>query len=222
MRKFHFILLVSIGAFLSLASCDKNPNFDKMDDDYIVRTDYDKQFDFGSKVTYFLSDTVYVIDGSSKFKMDKWEYNTNKNAEAILDVINYQMKAVGYEPTKDTAKADMTFFVTYFNDVQAYYNNYNNWWDYWSAWGGWYWGYYPAYPSYYAPVYTYQLGSIEIDIIDQKATPKMVKQGYNTKPIVWSTYATGLNSGSNAYDRTLVVNAINQAFAQSPYLTPKK
>lgn len=221
MKKFNFTLLASLGIFLSLTSCDKEPDFDKLDDDYIVRTDRDPQFDFSSKSSYYLGDTVYVVDGSNNSKIVKWEYHSSKNAEAIIDAVKAKMDVAGYTAVTDTAKAEMTFFVTYFNDVQAF-ASYDYWWDYYDAWGGWYWGYYPSYPPYYPPVYVYQLGSIEIDIINQKVTPTITSDGHKTKPVVWRAYATGLNSGRNSYDRTLVVNSINTAFDQSPYLSRKK
>ena len=37
----------------------------------------------------------------------------------------------------------------------------------------------------------------------------------------WTSYLTGFDTGSKAINRTLAVEAVNQSFAQSPYLTNK-
>ena len=48
------------------------------------------------------------------------------------------------------------------------------------------------------------------------------EQGDSKKlPVVWTSYLTGFETGSKAINRTLAVEAVNQSFTQSPYLTNK-
>lgn len=37
-----------------LAACQKEPSLSKLDDDYVVFTDYDKSADFGEYLTYYM------------------------------------------------------------------------------------------------------------------------------------------------------------------------
>ena len=39
-----------------LAACQKEPSLSKLDDDYVVFTDYDKSADFGEYLTYYMPD----------------------------------------------------------------------------------------------------------------------------------------------------------------------
>ena len=44
-----------------LAACQKEPSLSKLDDDYVVFTDYDKSADFGEYLTYYMPDSVLLI-----------------------------------------------------------------------------------------------------------------------------------------------------------------
>ena len=78
-----------------------------------------------------------------------------------------------------------------------------------AAGGGWY------YP--YAVTYSYSTNSFLTEMVNLKA-----EQGESKKlPVVWTSYLTGFDTGSKAINRTLAVEAVNQSFAQSPYLTNK-
>ena len=93
------------------------------------------------------------------------------------------------------------------------------WWGYPGYWGPGYWGgnwgggwYYP-----YAVTYSYSTNSFLTEMVNLKA-----EQGDNKKlPVVWTSYLTGFETGSKAVNRTLAVEAVNQSFTQSPYLTNK-
>ena len=93
------------------------------------------------------------------------------------------------------------------------------WWGYPGYWGPGYWGgnwgggwYYP-----YAVTYSYSTNSFLTEMVNLKA-----EQGDSKKlPVVWTSYLTGFETGSKAINRTLAVEAVNQSFTQSPYLTNK-
>ena len=44
-----------------LAACQKEPSLSKLDDDYVVFTDYDKSADFGKYLTYYMSYSLRIM-----------------------------------------------------------------------------------------------------------------------------------------------------------------
>ena len=57
---FPFFLLV-----LLLASCQKDPDMSKLDNDFMVFTNHDKDAKFESFTTFYIPDSVLVIDRKS-------------------------------------------------------------------------------------------------------------------------------------------------------------
>ena len=55
MKKFIPLLLAVFA--VTLASCEKDPDMDKLDNNYLVYTNYDKKADFKTFETYYLSST---------------------------------------------------------------------------------------------------------------------------------------------------------------------
>ena len=86
---------------------------------------------------------------------------------------------------------------------------YSYWYDWWyGGYWGWGWGWY--YPPYYT-VSSYTTGSLIMVISDpNEETP------INRSPAVWVGIGNGLLTG--AYDIDRATDAVDQAFAQSPYL----
>ena len=83
---------------------------------------------------------------------------------------------------------------------------------YWSSWywGGWGGGWYYPYPV----VYSYSVGSLLAEMLNLKA-----QQGEKQKlPVIWDAYMSGLLYDYNKVNVRLTINAVDQAFAQSPYL----
>ena len=74
---------------------------------------------------------------------------------------------------------------------------------------------YLVYP--YVVNYSITTNSFLTEIMNLKAP-----EGDNQKlPVLWSSFLSGPASYSGKVNQTLVVRAINQSFAQSPYLTNK-
>lgn len=48
------------------ASCEKEPNLDKVQDNYVVYTQYDKDANFSKDNTFFIADSVLVISDDKK------------------------------------------------------------------------------------------------------------------------------------------------------------
>lgn len=57
-------ILLAVFAF---AACEKDPDMDKLDNDYLVYTNYDKKVDFKQFSTYYIPDSVLVI-GDKKIR----------------------------------------------------------------------------------------------------------------------------------------------------------
>ena len=91
------------------------------------------------------------------------------------------------------------------------------WWGYPGYWGSGYWGnwgggwYYP-----YAINYSYSTNSFISEIVNLNA-PEGPKEKI---PVLWTSYMTGLVY-SSSMNKAVAVKGVNQAFAQSPYLTNK-
>lgn len=56
MKKFIPLLLAVFA--VTLASCEKDPDMDKLDNNYLVYTNYDKKADFKTFETYYLPDSI--------------------------------------------------------------------------------------------------------------------------------------------------------------------
>ena len=84
MKKFIPLLLAVFA--VTLASCEKDPDMDKLDNNYLVYTNYDKKADFKTFQTYYLPDSILVI-GDSK----EAEYWKDENAQNIISAVAHEM-----------------------------------------------------------------------------------------------------------------------------------
>ena len=165
MKKLIPILL----AVFALASCEKDPDMGKLDDNYLVYTNYDKQANFKDFSTFYLAD------------------------------LGIQVSYIA-----------STYYFTGYTQPEWWWG-YPGYWgpSYWGNWGGWY------YP--YAVTYSYSTNSFITEMVNLKAD-----EGEGKKlPVIWTSYLTGFETGSKAINRTLAIEAVNQSFTQSPYLTNK-
>lgn len=209
MKKLIPILL----AVFALVSCEKDPDMDKLDNEYLVFTSHDTSAKFSNYSTYYVPDSILII-GDKK----EPEYWKDENAMTIIKAYVAKMNAAGYTRTQMKDQADLglqlsyvasTYFFTGYYNNSAWWNYYPGYWytGYWGNWGG---GWYYPYPI----TYSYSTGSLLADLINLKA-PEGSKEKL---PVIWNAYISGLlgNSGSLNVNRT--VTAVNQAFTQSPYL----
>ena len=208
MKKEFLILLM---APLAFASCEKEADTDKLDNKFVVYTNYDQNANFSSFSTYYLPDSILII-GDKK----EAEYWNDENAQLIISSYASNMANRGYIRTDNKEEADLglqvsyvksTYFVTNYGQPQWWWG-YPGYWNapYWGDWGDWY------YP--YAVTYTYSTGSFVTEMLNLDAP-----QGQNAKlPVLWTAYMSGLLSGSTSVNVSRAIEAVNQAFAQSTYL----
>lgn len=200
-------------AVLLLAACEKTPDTGKLDDDYLVYTDYDAETDFAKFTTFYVPDSVLIIDNSSN--KPKFLYGTPASELIIANYVK-GMEQAGYVRTFDKANADLGMQVSYVEETYRfrYYNNYPWWYGYpwywsfgyWGNWGGWYWP--------YSITYSYSTGSVLGELVDLTLPESTSKQ----LRVVWSSYISGLLNNDGTLNTTEVKQAIEQAFSQSPYL----
>lgn len=206
MKKLIPILL----AVFAFASCEKDPDMGKLDNNYLVYTNYDKKADFKTPTTFYLADKILIIGDTEEPK-----YLEGKAAEEILAAYTKNMETRGYAPeTQENADLGIqvsyiqsTYYLTSYGQPEWWWN-YPGYWNpgYWGNWGGWY------YP--YAVTYSYSTNSFLTEMVNLQAPSG---EGKNL-PVVWTSYLTGFETGSSAINRTLAVEAVNQSFVQSPYL----
>ena len=135
MKKLIPILL----AVFALASCEKDPDMGKLDNNYLVYTNYDKKADF--KVpTFYLADQILVINDSKEP-----EYLEGEGAEQILAAYTENMEARGYTAADTKENADLGIQVSYIESTY-YFTSYNQ--------PEWWWGY----PGYWARLLGRKLG----------------------------------------------------------------
>ena len=200
---------------LFFTACEKDADTDKLDNKFVVYTNYDKSANFTQFSTYYLPDSILIIDSK-----DKQEYWLDDNAQKIIDTYVFNMDNRGFLRVTEREDADLGLQVSYVKNTYVYTDyGYPEWWwgypGYWDApyWGNWGGGWY--YP--YAVNYSYSTGSFLTEALNLNAA-----QGQNAKlPIIWSAYMSGILSGSTDTNVELATKAVSQAFAQSPYLTNK-
>lgn len=210
MKRVFFLLL--LGAFV-LVSCEKDPNFSDLDEDFIVVTKYDDTYTNMFKTnpnTYYISDTITLL--SPDATDPKW---CNSLSAELIDRVKSNMKQFGYQyvpydqlDNEGQFNAQYLLTLTVVKDMETViYNYYPYWYDYYYWW--WWGGYYPYYPYYpYVTGYSYDIGTTLIHMIDMQTAPTT-----DGRPIRWSAVLGGLLDTGN--DKMYEEEAIDQAFTQS-------
>lgn len=178
-----------------------------------VFTDYDQNFDFTAKKTFFMPDTInFVINSTSNAINLLFD-----NEQGILNKVVSNLETRGYTQVDTTATEAPDMLVEV--DVVASSYSSINWVPSYTGYGyypqswGWYGsGYY--YPSYYPVGYSYDAGSVIINLSD----PSQIDPASNGIVVVWFAALDGLLSGNEEISQNLISNGIDQAFNQSPYL----
>jgi len=209
MKKFH---LFSLFFVVILFSCRKYPDTGKLSTNFVVQTSQEPGVNFGSYKTYYISDTIAAITADPNDSL--W---TDNDAKQLVEAVKTNMNARGYTFVANShANPDLGLGLTVIKDLNIGVI-YPGWW--WGYWGGCYWGYcgYPPYYPWYGGgiVYTVPTGTLVLDMIDLKNATS------NEKLYVpWGSVMSG-GLGNTSNDIQLGVNAIDQAFIQSPYVQTK-
>ena len=208
------IIFISTLLLLALA-CQKEPYSQDNDGEYLVYTSPAKDVTFSEFRTFDIADSVLVI-GQTKNPY----YSQSDKALALIQAYRTNMEKLGYIYLPSNPDAQLGIQVTYAEDTERFVQYYDDpyWWldypGYWPAgyWGNWTGWYYP-----YPVVYTYTTNALIADMVDLTAGEENGKL-----KIIWSCYIGGPASASISYDVKRMSAAVDQAFAQSPYLAPSK
>ena len=196
---------------VAFCACQKEPSTSGLHKDYLVYTAYDTEADFGALDTYYLPDSILLIGAA-----DKTEYWKDDNALEIVNTVAGRMNAAGYTRTEDKEAANVGLQLSYLQKV-TYFVGYDYpywWWYYPYYWTPGYWGDWLGWHYPYRVYYGYTAGSLLIEMLDLEADQQSGKK----LPVIWDSYIGGLLTSSESLNLQRTVDAVEQAFDQSPYL----
>jgi hypothetical protein len=208
MKKLMFFASLAILA----TACHKEPTPQDADNELLVYTSPSKDVTFTSYKTFDLVDSLLIIGQS-----DKPVYSQSDNALALIQQVRTNMEKLGYIYTPSNPDADLGIQMTYIIKTERYVKYYNDpyWWldypGYWPSgfWGNWTGFYYP-----YPVSYTYTTNALIVDMVDLTAEEKADEP----LEVIWTSYIGGPASVYADDNVARMKQAIDQAFAQSPYL----
>jgi len=188
------MILFTVSFSLLFPSCYPGDPISPSDTD-VVTTFRNATADFSTKITYAMPDSVLHISKDGPVDSESPALD-----QQILSAIGSNMEQYGYTVELNQDQADVIVVVMTARTQ-------------WASGGciPWYWGYYYPYPGYCYPVaYTYETGTILIQMVDPDG-------GESARDALWVAGINGLlNSSSSTASR--IDRAIDQAFIQSPYL----
>ena len=195
-----------------LWGCEPTPDELKLFDEFVVSTNYDKESNFNVYTTYTLrTDTIGFISNLSSD--DTIEVGSNY-ARPVITKVNDNLVSRGYQQVDKTDDPDLAINIyvlknlNEFQDVNYYPGFYDpGYYNYYGSYYG-YGGYY-GYP--YVSTYAYNTGVLVIEMIDLKN----LNQNSQVK-VIWNAYMGDVFSSLDLKQQSL--DAIDQAFVQSPYL----
>ena len=187
---------------ITLSACQPEPDEAKLYDEFVVSTQFDEEADFSNYETYAIAtDTIGWVSGNPNDTI-----RTYKNDFTYpRSVINAVKSSIGSKLTRVNVDQDPDvgmniYIVTELNLYQqVVYPTY---------------GYYGGYSGYYYPyvlTYAQNTATLVVEMVDLKN-----RDAQNRVRVVWSAYMGDVISSID-YE-TQSVDAINQAFQQSPYL----
>ena len=205
------ILFIS-AAVLLLAACHKEPYPQDSDNEYLVYTSPGKDVNFKNYKTFDIADSLLIIG-----EKDKPVYSQSQSALALIQAYRINMEKAGFIYTPSNPDADLGVQLTYVIKTERYVKYYDDpyWWlDYPGYWPAGYWG---SWTGYYYPrpvVYTYTTNALLADIVNLTGEQDAGKP----LEVLWKSYIGGPASSSLQQDVQRLTSAVDQAFAQSPYL----
>jgi len=211
----RLLLLAMIGALMALYACYPGGATNVADFDLVI-TLFDETYDYSAAQTYAMPDSVVQLP-------DSLQTIDPATQATILSTVEANMTALGYTRIANPDPANQPDVVVLCSSTTqdwAAWTSYP-WYGYWGWWGGW--GYYPpgynpgwgwGYPPAGGSAYSYTVGSIIITMM--KALPDGGQVTDMEAQAVWGAGINGLAEGGGEQKR--IEDAINQAFAQSPYL----
>lgn len=202
--------LVAAG-LLAATGCVPYPSSSDLVDQDIVISHYNDKANFGSYKTFALPTNIPVLKENDLGQTEV----TFQDAPEVIAAVRRNMLARGYTEVQQDGGVQPDLAVAMAavsNTIQIYSGSYCYYYSYW------YW-YYPCYPTY--PYYSsYNARTFVLDIADAKAEAanKPTDGGVNPAGIIWSNWLYGVITSNYTFEAQQVINGIDEAFAQSPYV----
>lgn len=199
----------------TLSACIDYPSEDKRFSQELVITAYDKKADFSSYGTFAIVPEVKVVNVDDAGAMASVDPAASS---AIIERVASSLASRGYARVDRDASPDLGVGVTVVQGSGTGSVSGSYWAGYYAS----YWGY-TDYGLYYPYAYTYEYGrgTLATQLFDLKNAPKpdagTADAGTSNLTTVWTSAAYQAMPEENA-DLPKVLDTIDQAFLQSPYL----
>jgi Domain of unknown function (DUF4136) len=197
--KYLALILLSITLF----SCKTTPDASDLLQNMVVQTTYDENTDFSFYGSFTLSlDTLGLYANWTRDTLILGEYPSQ-----ITSMIKNEMASAGYNYQLKEEDPDLGFAATVFDNYNVYQTI-----NYPSYYNGYY-GY--GYGGYYGPIvstYESQSSTLVIHLLDLKN-----RDSEGRLKVIWKAYIGDLTQSVDPDQK--VLEAIQQAFKQSPYLS---
>lgn len=208
-KKIHFLAIALVA--VAVCACQKEPSTSSLHKDYLVYTAHDTDTDFSAVDTYYIPDSILIIG-----KNDMTVYWKDAEALEIIGTVVGKLDDGGFTRVDEKEGANVGLQLSYVERVTYFVgSDYPYWWwyypyywspGYWGDWAGWH------YP--YHVYYGYTAGSLLIEMLDLMADQQSSKK----LPVIWDSFIGGLLTSSQELNQERTIAAVEQAFAQSPYL----
>jgi hypothetical protein len=200
MKKLVFFILVA----LALA-CQDKPELAKLVQDMVVQTSYDTTVAFQNFTTFTMPmDTIGLVSNATDASAIVSDYS-----KLITASVRNGLETKGYQYTALNQDPDLGVNVFVVNDRSVYQSV--SYPGYYSGYGGYYGGYSGFYNYPYINTYVSNQAILVIEIADLKNS--QTANGL----VIWTANIGDLISSVDQNRK--VLEAITQAFQQSPYLT---
>ena len=206
-------LLVIIPFAMLLAGCNLQPQSGELARDMLVQTQYDQPsvsgvFNVFTDYSTFVlrQDTIgFVSNRSTKTFLVEADLNiTNGYVKPVIDLVGSNLAIRGYERVEEDDNPDFAVNIVILDNFSFFQTiQYPGFYP--GGYYGFYGYYYPIVTNYYSNYTT-----LVIEIVDVKnATGNQYK-------VIWKAFIGDLNTTFDLRGKTL--EAIDQAFVQSPYI----
>lgn len=212
------LIAVALGAVL-LASCEPQEALDSSDDYNVVLTLYDGATDYGTISTYLMPDSVvHFQDAESKGLALTHDYD-----DLILERVEYNLQAVGYRRESDPENQDPDIIVMVSITSSDWRAGNYSWlprWGWYDLWAGGSEDWYFSSPYYTrGRDYTFSAGTLIIDIGDiRDAEWEEAGEEEVEMKGIWTAAMNAVLKQETSGTPQELVNVIDRAFDQSPYL----
>ena len=212
------LVAAALGAVL-LASCEPQEAFDSPDDYNVVLTLYDGATDYGSITTYLVPDSVvHFHDPGSQGLTLTHDYD-----DLILERVEYNLQAIGYRRESDPGNEDPDIIVMVSVTSSGWRADNYSWLPRWGWYGRWPGGSEDWYfrSPYYSKGrdYTFSAGTLIVDIGDIRNADWEEDGGEELEMKgIWTAAMNAVLKEQTSGTAQELVNVIDRAFDQSPYL----